>query len=167
MPTHTPSDRCNYRDIAGRRCRLPRKLSHPDLCAHHARLNPEGCLEDPQTVAAEILGPSPHFRDAATLNQTLGKLLELHLARRIPARQAAIAGYLCQLLLQTLPHIERQEQPAPERIKYEFVSSIPRPDYSTAAWKQNTTSSLEKSSEGNQPATSHTEPATSDSGYRR
>src|SRR5271156_6542175 len=111
MPSHAPSDRCNYRDIAGRRCRLPRKATHPDLCAHHARLNPEGTPEDPQVLAAEVLGESPDFRSADSINQTLGKLLELHIARRIPARQVAVAGYLCQLLLQTLPHVERESRP--------------------------------------------------------
>lgn len=126
MPSHTSTDRCNYRDIAGRRCRLPRKPTHPDLCAHHARLNPEGTLEDPKALAAEVLGPSPDFCSATSLNQTLGKLLELHLARRLPSRQVAVAGYLCQLLLQTLPHVERETP-----VHFKMITHVPRPNYPT------------------------------------
>src|SRR5208282_4133138 len=131
MPSHTPSDRCTYRDIAGRRCRLPRKPTHPDLCAHHARINPEQTIENPQALVAEVLGPSPDFCTAKAVNRTAGKLLEALLAGRIPARHAAIAGYLCQLIIQTLPQLRIEAQPergAPT--SFQFVTLAPRPDYS-------------------------------------
>jgi hypothetical protein len=131
MPSHTPSDRCTYRDIAGRRCRLPRKPAHPDLCAHHARRSPEGTIENPQALVAEILGPGPDFSNAKAVNRTAGKLLEALLAGRIPARQAAIAGYLCQLIIQTLPQLRIEAGPeggAP--MTFQFITHAPRPDYS-------------------------------------
>jgi len=70
MSSHNPSDRCTYRDAAGRRCRSPRKATHPDLCAHHARFGPEGTLEDPQALVAEVLDPSPGFRTAQAVNHS-------------------------------------------------------------------------------------------------
>ena len=131
MPSHNPTDRCRYRDPAGRRCRLPRKPTHPDLCPHHARLNLEGTFEDPKTLLAEVLGPEPEFDSAASINHTVGNLLTLLISRRLPARQVAVAGYLCQLLIQTLPHIERQERPtAADRHDFDFITHIPQPDYS-------------------------------------
>jgi len=135
MPSHTPSDRCSYRDPAGRRCRLPRKPTHPDLCAHHARLSPEGILEDPRALLSEVLGAEPDFRSAEVINRTLGNLLELLISRRLPGRQVAIAGYLCQLLLQTLPHIHRESQlsiDASRSAPFEFITHIPRPEYPVA-----------------------------------
>ena len=130
MPSHTASDRCTFRDAAGRRCRSPRKPRHPSFCTHHARFSSDAVLEDPQKLVAEILGAEIDFSDARALNRVSGKLLEAFLSGRIPARHAAVAGYLCQQVIQTLPYIERQERPAPERIEYEFISHIPRPDYS-------------------------------------
>jgi len=51
--------------------------------------------------------------------------------RRIPARHAAIAGYLCQLIIQTLPQVRIESTPEGGAPHYfQFVSSIPRPDYS-------------------------------------
>jgi len=125
-------DRCAFRDPAGRRCRLPRKPTHPDLCAHHARIYLDGAPEDPKTLLAEILGLEPDLRTAQGINRTLGKLLELLISRRLPARQVALAGYLCQLLLQTLTHFEREQQLAieAERNKpFTFITHIPRPKY--------------------------------------
>jgi hypothetical protein len=130
MPSHSSADRCNYRDVSGRRCRLPRKPTHPHFCAHHARLSPDGVLEDPQAIVAEVLGSSPDFADARAVNQSLGKLIALFLGGRIPARHAAVAGYLFQLVIQTHPQIERQERPAAHSAPFSFITHIPRPDYS-------------------------------------
>ena len=129
MPSHTASDRCTFRDAAGRRCRAHRMPRHPYFCSHHARFSSEGVLEDPQKLVADILGAQIDFSDARALNRVSGKILEAFLSGRIPARHAAVAGYLCQQIIQTLPHIERQERPEAGRIEYEFVSKIPRPDY--------------------------------------
>ena len=151
MPAHTATDRCTYRDPSGRRCRLPRKPTHPDFCAHHARFCSEGVLEDPHKLAADVLGPEIDFSDARSLNRVSGNLLQCFLSGRIPARHAAVAGYLCQLLIQTLPHIERQERLLPEQIEYQFVSSIPRPDYS----KLRSSSSSTESSRQEAPVGTH------------
>jgi hypothetical protein len=130
MTTSTNTARCSYRDTVGRRCRLPRKATHPHFCAHHARLSPDGILEDPQAIIAEVLGSSPDFADARAVNQSLGNLIALFLGGPIPARHAAVAGYLFQLVIQTHPQIERQENPALHRAPFDFITHIPQPDYS-------------------------------------
>jgi hypothetical protein len=153
MTHSTESSRCTYRDPSGRRCRLPRKPRHPAYCPHHARFSWEGVLEDPEKLAADVLGPEIDFADARSLNRVAGKLLLCFLTGRIPARHAAVAGYLCQLVIQTLPHIERQKRsPEPERIEYQLVSNVPRPDYTeqAARYKQLAEQRMQKESlEGN------------------
>jgi len=133
MPNTDSTDRCNYRDTAGRRCRPPRKATHPEFCAHHARLCTQGAIPDPQALVAEVLGParredggpSPDFRTAEAVNRTTGKLLETFLGGRIPLRHAAVAGYLCQLLIQTLPQLRIESTPeGGERVIYQFVSRV-------------------------------------------
>ena len=129
MPTHESSDRCMFRDAAGRRCRLPRKPTHPDLCAHHARIYSEGTPEDPRALLEEILGSEPDLTSARGINRTLTKLLSLLILGRLPARKVAIGGYLCQLLMQTLTHFEREQQLAFARTPFTYITHIPRPKF--------------------------------------
>ena len=129
MPSHDSSDRCMFRDVAGRRCRLPRKPTHPDLCAHHARIYSEGTPEDPRALLEEILGSEPDLSSARGINRILTKLLSLLILGRLPARKVAIGGYLCQLLMQTLTHLEREQQLAFARTPFTYITHIPRPKY--------------------------------------
>ncbi len=134
MTKSTASDRCSFRDAAGRRCRLPRKPSNPSFCAHHACFSADGILDDPLAIVAEVLGDSPDFSDARVVNRIAGKLLTLFLAGRIAARHAAVAGYLFQMVVQTLPQIERQENLSRPghpnfRAPFTFITHIPRPEY--------------------------------------
>jgi hypothetical protein len=56
--------------------------------------------------------------------------------RRLPARQVTVAGYLCQLLIQTLTHFEREAQLAiaareATAVPFDFITHIPRPKFPT------------------------------------
>jgi len=100
-------NRCQHTSANGRRCRMLRMEDHPSLCLEHRRqqLQPH---TDPQTVAAELLGSIEDFKTATAVNQALGRLFALAAANRIPPRNAAILAYICQLLLNTLPAVERE-----------------------------------------------------------
>jgi len=125
------TDRCNFRDVSGRRCRLPRKPTHPAFCAHHSRLSPAETIQDHEALVAEVLGPSPDFQSAQAVNRTMGKLLEAFLAGRIPARHTAVAGYLCQLLIQTLPLLRAELEPEADGPPiFQFITNVPRPRHS-------------------------------------
>jgi len=100
MTTTTNSERCNFRDTAGRRCRSLRAVDHPEHCAHHA-----GWLMDekpPEDFSTELLGPFGDLRTAAAINCAIGRLVLLVARRRITTREAATLGYLYQLGLQSI-----------------------------------------------------------------
>ncbi len=101
--------RCKYETADGRRCSMLRMDDHPSLCYHHWRyqvFQPEN--EDPESVAAELLGSVEDFTTAAAVNKVLGRLLALLARKRLPPRNAAILAYICQLLLNTLPAVEHE-----------------------------------------------------------
>jgi hypothetical protein len=102
--------RCQHRNAEGKRCRSLLALDHPSLCAYHAgwltdKQPPEMPQED---VTPELLGPLGDFRTAAAVNYTLGKLVMMVGSRRLAPREAATIGYLCQLLLQSIPGVNNE-----------------------------------------------------------
>jgi len=106
MTSNNSDSRCQYKKADGRRCRMLRALDHPTYCAQHA-----GWLNDdkpPEDLTPELLGPLGDFRSMAAINYALGKLALLVASRRIPTREAATLGYLFQLLLQTVPGVDRE-----------------------------------------------------------
>ncbi len=109
MPTELQlNNRCQHTSANGRRCRMLRMNDHPSLCLQHQRQQQLQTETAPETVAAELLGSIEDFQTAAAVNQTLGRLFALTAADRIPPRNAAILAYICQLLLNTLPAVERE-----------------------------------------------------------
>ena len=82
---------------------------HTNLCDHHARLerrDKEENVTARQAMLTEVLGPITDFRTASSVNHALGKLLTLALTERIPARNAGVVAYICQLLLQSVPRVQ-------------------------------------------------------------
>jgi len=106
MTSNNSDSRCQYKKADGRRCRMLRALDHPTFCSHHA-----GWLNDdkpPEDLTPELLGPLGDFRSMAAINYALGKLALLVASRRISTREAATLGYLFQLLLQTVPGVNKE-----------------------------------------------------------
>ena len=101
-------NRCHYRNSAGRRCRLPRKQSHPTFCIRHARPDPPDPVAPAADHTADLLGPLDDFRTHASINYTLGRLLILKAANQISARDASVVAYICQLLLQSVPGVRKE-----------------------------------------------------------
>jgi hypothetical protein len=102
-------NRCLHYDLAGRQCREPRMEGHAAFCAAHARKHSAPEPPDPQELVRELLGNKRNFRSAASINRVLSRLLPAMIARRIDPRTAAGVTYICQLLIQTLPQIRREE----------------------------------------------------------
>ena len=77
------------------------------LCPHHlGRLQAERAKND--EAVAELLGPLEDFSSPASVNFFLGNLLKLMARKRIDRRDALAQAYICQLLLNTFPHIRRE-----------------------------------------------------------
>ena len=98
LPIPSNSDnRCEYRKSDGKRCRSLRAPDHPSYCAQHAGWLLEG--KKPEDLTQELLGPLGDLRTAAGVNYMLGRLVMRVAARRISRGEAAVLGYLAQLLL--------------------------------------------------------------------
>jgi len=107
---------CQHRTASGRRCRMA--VSDPDsgLCPKHAADRQKEL--DQADLAAALVGDIQEFRDALTINHSLGELYKLQARNKITPRRAAVMAYTCNLLLRTLPAIARDnllqpEQPGP------------------------------------------------------
>jgi len=74
------------------------------------------------------------FRSPSAVNSFIYSLAVEVTAGRVESRTAAVLGYLSQLAIQTLPLLRIEAEPEGGRpALYQFVTSIPRPDYSKLA----------------------------------
>jgi hypothetical protein len=72
------------------------------------------------------------FRSPSAVNGFIYSLTVEVTAGRVESRTAAILGYLSQLAIQTLPLLRSESEPTgAEPTTFQFISSIPRPDYSS------------------------------------
>jgi plasmid stabilization system protein ParE len=102
--------RCRYTTQTGRRCRYERLPGHESgLCGYHFNSSsnfkhkPLAAL-----IAPEILGPDDGLDSAASVIQLLTRLIRLLAQNRLSARDATAMGYLGQLVINTLPHLQRE-----------------------------------------------------------
>jgi hypothetical protein len=114
MSHSTADPRCQHLTKHGKRCRMLRSPSHPSLCAHHAaqKLKVIKREKPPEKFAAELIGPLEYLDTSSAVNYAISKLLLLAADRRIPAREAASLGYLCQLLLQSVHGVAKEQNSA-------------------------------------------------------
>ena len=104
---------CQQRTASGRRCRMA--VSDPDsgLCTKHAAEQHRDL--DQADLASVLIGDIQEFRDAVTINHSLGELYKLQARNEITPRRAAVMAYTCNLLLRTLPAIARDNPAKPEQ----------------------------------------------------
>ncbi len=107
---------CQYQNARGHRCNMlidqshrPEKgASRPALCAYHAgRLRSSVPAVDPEALAADLLGDINDFSTASSINLFLGNLVKQLARKRIARRDAIALAYISQLLLNSLPALER------------------------------------------------------------
>jgi len=99
---------CRHIDARGHRCRMLVMSIEADLCAHHAQRRLQ-TQRGSETAAAELLGCVSDFSDAASVNRFLGNLVKQVTLKRIPRRDAITLAYICQLLLNSLGAINRED----------------------------------------------------------
>ena len=108
-----------------RRCRLPVVNAHAGLCFRHlsqqaakgAALHPVSpgglipLLDSPDPNAdlrVTLAGELKDFKSAAEINDFLSRLLLVLSENRVTPRRAAVLAYVCNLLLRTLPAMDRE-----------------------------------------------------------
>lgn len=114
-PLNQP-DRCQHITPKHRRCRLPVVNSRVGLCFRHlAQLAAKGAVlphsPDPSDLRSALAGELREFKTAAEINLFLGRLLLLLSEGRVAPRRAAVLAYVCNLLLRTLPALDRELHP--------------------------------------------------------
>src|SRR5262249_44808852 len=90
-------------------CRLFSTIPNLELCPHHARQLEKQHQQHHDKSAAELLGDLTDFSTPDAVNALLGNLVR-QLARKHIARLDAIAiAYVSQLLLGTIPSMDRPD----------------------------------------------------------
>src|SRR5689334_14564522 len=117
---------CRHIDAQGRRCRMLVMSIEADFCAYHEqrRLQTQSGRE---TAAAELLGSVSDFSDAASVNRFLGNLVKQVTLKRIPRRDAVTLAYICQLLLNSLGVLNREESLRLEEARVRASNTAKRP----------------------------------------
>jgi hypothetical protein len=80
------------------------------LSAPITSLNATPSLQTDEAVANELLSGVEDFSTAASVNRYLGNLLKQIARKRIHRRDAIAQAYVCQLLLNSLPALDRQRE---------------------------------------------------------
>ncbi len=101
-------EQCQHVNSRGRRCRMLIADDRTTLCPHHFNLSKAENRQQDEAVAAELLGSIGDFSSAGSVNLFLGNLLSLLARKRIDRRDAMAQAYVCQLILNTFPAIDRQ-----------------------------------------------------------
>jgi hypothetical protein len=113
----TVDSHCRHISPKGQRCHMLIDQNHlpangaarPTLCAYHAdRLKATVPTVDPEVLAADLLGEIDDFSTAGSVNLFLGNLVKQLARKRIARRDAIALAYISQLLLNSLPALERQ-----------------------------------------------------------
>ncbi len=115
---------CAHRTPSGRRCRLPISDFDTGLCLNHALRHKKD--RDLADLASALTGKSEEFQTAAGINRSLSELYTLLAQNRISPRRAAVLAYISNLLLRTLPAIEKENDPDADDVR--IVWDIPRPN---------------------------------------
>jgi hypothetical protein len=92
---------CTFTFSDGRRCRTPRRPTHPSLCTSHARREAHALAGDQagEDIAHYLSG---QFISACDLSSALGRLFAAVAQGPLKPKTAATLAYLGQTLVQTL-----------------------------------------------------------------
>jgi hypothetical protein len=104
---------CLHRTATGRRCRMPVADLDSGLCFKHAADRRKEL--DQADLASALIGDIQEFRDALTINHSLGELYKLQARNKITPRRAAVMAYTANLLLRTLPAINDEQKDKVEK----------------------------------------------------
>src|SRR5216684_4857015 len=118
--TASPEGGCKRHTRNGR-CRLPVADALTSLCAEHARRQQK--RDKAANLSAELIAGLTEFKSAIPINDFLSRLLLFKAQDRIPPRRAAVMAYTCNLLLRTLPAIDKEVHPpndAPQQIIFDI-----------------------------------------------
>jgi hypothetical protein len=103
------NNQCTHINGAARRCRMLIAPGHDSLCTHHLQQHRASQL-DPEVLAAELLDSTGNLNTADRVNALLANVTKAFARQRIDRRDAATMGFLAQLLLNTVPGVQKEHQ---------------------------------------------------------
>jgi hypothetical protein len=127
-PQSLSANRCNYKTLTGRRCRLNATNSTSGLCPRHASQASSSLASD--DLSASFPAGLDEFLSAVQINVFLSQLATLLVQDRISPRRAAVLAYIQSLLLRTLPAVHIELDPEPDIDECRPIFNLPRPDRS-------------------------------------
>jgi hypothetical protein len=104
-------NRCAYVYNDGRRCRMPRVHEECSLCFFH--WDREMQQQEAARIATGIVAATDNLSTARGVNRVLTRLFREVAAGGIHPRTASILAYLGHLILQTIPHVNRERKEEP------------------------------------------------------
>ncbi len=102
-----PNQQCQHISPRSQRCRMLRVSDQESLCAHHLR-QAAASQPHPEALAAELLNSTGDLATPGEVNALLGNVVKLLARRNIDRKDAVAFGYLSQLLLCSLPGMEKE-----------------------------------------------------------
>jgi len=102
-------NQCRHLSPRGQRCRMLRASNDESLCSYHLRLT-AASQPAPEALAAELLESTGNLNTADRVNALLANAVKQLAHKRIDRRDALAIGYLAQLLLNTVPGVQKEYQ---------------------------------------------------------
>lgn len=123
-PAELPDGRCEHRFLNGTRCRM--LVANPEsvFCRSQAQL-PEH-EQARVNLSSSLTDGLTDFKSAITVNEFLSRLLRLQAQDRISPRRAAGMAYTANLILRTIPAIEKELYPDGQ---WPELGDLPRPPH--------------------------------------
>lgn len=106
MPITPEDKRCWHVTLDGKRCRMDKLEQHPSLCYYHWEREQQ--MADAMKFSAQVVPPRARLNTARGINRVLGNVLKALSQGKIPARSAAGMAYIGQLLLLSLPYLQKE-----------------------------------------------------------
>lgn len=102
------TNQCQHISPRGYRCHMLR-LDDESLCAYHLRQT-RAAQADPEALAADLLDGTGNLNTATRVNALLANTVKQLARQRIDRQDALAIGYLAQLLLSTVPGVQKEYQ---------------------------------------------------------
>jgi hypothetical protein len=102
------ASQCQHISPRGQHCRMLRAVDE-SLCPYHLRQT-QASQSDPEALAAELLESTGNLNTADRVNALLANVVKQLARQRIDRRDALAIGYLAQLLLNTVPGVQKEYQ---------------------------------------------------------
>jgi hypothetical protein len=116
-----PREQCQHISPRGQRCRMLRASDQDSFCAHHLR-QAAASQSDPEALADELLNSTGDLATAGEVNALLANVTKLFARKHIDRKDAVAFGYLSQLMLCSLPGMEKKLEAERDALALEEVN---------------------------------------------